>query len=79
MLIVEAISLGLLSIPSAFATFSILVAVIYCVGIGLTVIYTYYAIRQVKLAFPSVYHYSDAKTLLICRFRYGLFSSMFLL
>jgi hypothetical protein len=79
MLIVEAIALGSLSIPSAFATLGMLAGVICCVGIGLIAIYTSYIIGQVKLAFPSVHHYGDAGTLMMGRFGYELFSTMFLI
>jgi hypothetical protein len=79
MLIVEAIALGSLSIPSAFATLGMICGVICCVGIGLIAIYTSYIIGQVKLAFPSVHHYGDVGTLLMGRFGYELFIVMFLL
>ena len=79
MLIVEAIALGSLSIPSAFATLGMIAGVICCIGIGFIAIYTSYVIGQVKLAFPSVHHYGDAGTLMMGRFGYELFSGMFLL
>ncbi|KAJ5316824.1 N amino acid transport system protein [Penicillium antarcticum] len=79
MLIVEAIALGSLSIPSAFATLGMIAGVICCVGVGLIAIYTSYMIGQVKLANPSVHHYGDAGTLMMGRFGYELFTIMFLL
>jgi hypothetical protein len=79
MLVVEAIALGALSIPSAFATLGMIAGVICCIGIGLIAVYTSYVIGQVKLAFPFIHHYGDAGTLMMGRFGYELFSAMFLL
>ncbi|CAG8377721.1 unnamed protein product [Penicillium salamii] len=79
MLIVEAIALGSLSIPSAFATLGMVAGIICCVFIGIIAMYASYVIGQVKLAFPSVRHYGDAGTLLMGRFGYELFFTMFLL
>ncbi|CAG8939357.1 unnamed protein product [Penicillium salamii] len=79
MLIVEAIALGSLSIPSAFATLGMVAGIICCVFIGVIAMYASYVIGQVKLAFPSVRHYGDAGTLLMGRFGYELFFAMFLL
>ncbi|KAL5362542.1 transmembrane amino acid transporter protein-domain-containing protein [Aspergillus floccosus] len=79
MLVVQAIALGSLSIPSAFATLGMVVGVVCVVGIGLMAIYTSYIIGQVKLAFPSVRHYGDAGTLLMGRFGYELLSAVFVI
>ncbi|KAF7591430.1 hypothetical protein BBP40_001591 [Aspergillus hancockii] len=79
MLIVEAIGLGALSIPSAFATLGMVAGVICCVGIGLIAIYTSYVIGQVKLAFPAVRHYGDAGGLLMGRVGSELFTFMLIL
>ncbi|PWZ02997.1 hypothetical protein BCV70DRAFT_9356 [Testicularia cyperi] len=78
-LIVEAIALGALSIPSAFATLGMVAGVIVCVGIGLIAIYTSYIVGQVKLKFPQVSHYADAGYLLMGRFGYELIGAMFAL
>lgn len=78
-LIVEAIALGSLSMPSAFATLGMVAGVITCVGIGLVAIYTSYVVGQVKLAYPQVSHYADAGRLLMGRFGYELVSVMFVL
>lgn len=59
-LIVEAIALGSLSIPSTFATLGMVAGVICCVGLGLIAIYTSYIIGQVKLAYPEIANYADA-------------------
>ncbi|KAE8353451.1 transmembrane amino acid transporter protein-domain-containing protein [Aspergillus coremiiformis] len=79
MLIVEAIGLGALSIPSAFATLGMVAGVICCVGIGLIAIYTSYVIGQVKIAFPAVRHYGDAGGLLMGRLGNELFTAMLIL
>lgn len=78
-LIVEAIALGSLSIPSAFATLGMVAGVICCVGIGLIAIYTSYVVGQVKLKFPEVAHYADAGRLLMGKFGYELIGAMFTL
>jgi hypothetical protein len=67
-MIVEAIALGSLSIPSAFATLGLVPGVIITVGLGLIAIYTSYLIGQVKLKFPEVAHYADAVGLIWGRF-----------
>lgn len=78
-LIVEAIALGALSIPSAFATLGMVAGVIVCVGIGLIAIYTSYIVGQVKIKFPQVSHYADAGQLMMGRFGYELVGAMFAL
>ena len=59
-LIVEAIALGSLSIPSVFATVGMVAGVLLCVGLGLIAIYTSYLVGQVKLKHPEIEHYADA-------------------
>ncbi|KAK7753829.1 hypothetical protein SLS62_004195 [Diatrype stigma] len=78
-LIVEAIALGSLSMPAAFATLGMVAGVICSVGIGLVAIYTSYVVGQVKLAYPEVSHYADAGRLLMGKFGYELVSVMFVL
>ena len=78
-LIVEAIALGSLSIPSAFATLGMVAGVIMCVGIGFLAIYTSYVVGQVKMRYPHVNHYSDAVQLIWGRFGYELVGVMFAL
>ncbi|KAJ5138218.1 uncharacterized protein N7515_003066 [Penicillium bovifimosum] len=73
-LIVEAIALGSLSIPSTFATLGMVPGVICCVGIGLIAIYTSYLVGMVKLAFPEVANYADAGRLLGRRLGCGRFA-----
>lgn len=78
-LIVEAIALGALSIPSAFATLGMVAGVIICIGIGIIAIYTSYIVGQVKIKFPQVSHYADAGQLMMGRFGYELIGAMFVL
>ncbi|USW48331.1 Putative amino acid transporter, transmembrane domain-containing protein [Septoria linicola] len=78
-LIVEAIALGSLSVPSAFATLGMIPGVIMTVGLGLVAIYTSYVVGQVKLLHPHISHYADAVRLIWGRFGYELTSVMFVL
>lgn len=78
-LIVEAIALGSLSIPSAFASVGMVAGVIMSVGLGLIAIYTSYVVGQVKLKYPHVEHYADAVGLIWGRFGYELTAIMFIL
>ncbi|KAJ5261020.1 hypothetical protein N7478_011615 [Penicillium angulare] len=75
-LIVEAIALGSLSIPSTFAKLGMVAGVICCVGVGLIAIYTSYIVGQVKLLFPEVANYADAGRLMWGRFGYELINFM---
>ncbi|KAI7221023.1 N amino acid transport system protein [Hortaea werneckii] len=76
-LIVEAIALGALSLPSAFATLGMVAGVILTVGMGLVAIYTSHVIGQVKLRHPHIEHYADAVRLIWGRFGYELVGAMF--
>lgn len=76
-LIVEAIALGALSLPSAFATLGMVAGVILTVGMGLVAIYTSHVIGQVKLKYPHVEHYADAVRLIWGKFGYELTGAMF--
>lgn len=78
-LIVEAIALGTLSMPSAFATLGMIAGVIISVGVGLVAIYTSYIIGQVKLAYPFIANYADAGGVMMGRFGYELVYWMLLL
>ncbi|KAK5138476.1 hypothetical protein LTR08_000062 [Meristemomyces frigidus] len=78
-LIVEAIALGALSIPSAFATLGMVAGVILSIGLGLVAIYTSYVVGQVKMLYPEVEHYADAVGLIWGRFGYELCGAMFAL
>lgn len=78
-LIVEAIALGSLSVPSAFAKLGMVAGVILTVGLGFVAIYTSYVVGQVKMRYPHVAHYSDAVQLIWGRFGYELTGAMFAL
>ncbi|EGR49667.1 hypothetical protein MKX07_000488 [Trichoderma sp. CBMAI-0711] len=76
-LIVEAIALGSLSLPSAFATLGMVAGTICSVGLGLLAIYTSDLVGMVKLKFPEVAHYADAARLVAGKFGYELVGFMF--
>lgn len=76
-LIVEAIALGSLSLPAAFATLGMVAGVILCVSLGLIAIYTSYIVGQVKLKYPHVSHYADAGRLLGGKIGYEVVGVMF--
>ncbi|KAI1389116.1 transmembrane amino acid transporter protein-domain-containing protein [Hypoxylon trugodes] len=78
-LIVEAIALGSLSMPAAFASLGMVAGVILSVFLGLIAIYTSYVVGQVKLKFPEVQHYADAGRLIMGKFGYELVGAMFVL
>ncbi|GFP55800.1 hypothetical protein ACSS6W_008788 [Trichoderma asperelloides] len=78
-LIVEAIALGSLSLPSAFATLGMVAGVICSVGLGFLAIYTSDLVGMVKIKFPEVAHYADAGRLVAGRFGYELVGAMFAL
>ncbi|KAK1072619.1 hypothetical protein LTR12_012541 [Friedmanniomyces endolithicus] len=76
-LIVEAIALGSLSIPGAFAVLGMAPGVILSIGLGLVAIYTSYVVGQVKMRHPHVAHYADAVQLIWGKFGYELAGAMF--
>lgn len=78
-LIVEAIALGSLSVPSAFASLGMVAGVIICIGLGLIAIYSSYVVGQVKLRYPHISHYADAGQMLMGRFGYELVGAMFVI
>jgi hypothetical protein len=78
-LIVEAIALGSLSVPAAFAKLGMVAGVITTIGLGLIAIYTSYIVGQVKLKFPEVKHYADAGRLMGGRIGYEIVGVMFAL
>ncbi|KAK1971598.1 transmembrane amino acid transporter [Colletotrichum sublineola] len=78
-LIVEAIALGSLSLPAAFATLGMVAGVILSLGLGLIAIYTSDVVGQVKIKFPHVSHYADAGQLMFGRWGYEIIGAMFAL
>ncbi|XEV01513.1 hypothetical protein FSHL1_006800 [Fusarium sambucinum] len=77
-LIVQAIALGSLSLPGAFATLGMVAGVISCIGIGLIAMYASYMVGLVKLKYPDIDHYVDAGRLLMGGFGDKLFAVVFL-
>ncbi|KAF5013018.1 hypothetical protein FDECE_965 [Fusarium decemcellulare] len=75
-LIVQAIALGSLSIPAAFATLGMVAGVICSIGIGLIAIYTSYIVGQVKVTYPHVEHYPAAGGLMFGRWGAEAFGAM---
>ncbi|KAM0723402.1 hypothetical protein Q7P37_000388 [Cladosporium fusiforme] len=76
-LIVKAIALGALSMPSAFANLGMVAGILLTVGIGFIAIYTSYVVGQVAVKYPHVKHYADAVRLIWGRFGYELCGFMF--
>ncbi|KAJ3531669.1 hypothetical protein NM208_g8778 [Fusarium decemcellulare] len=76
-LIVQAIALGSLSLPGAFATLGMVPGVIACVGVGLIAMYASYMIGLVKLKYPHIDHYVDAGRLLAGGFGDKVFAVIF--
>ncbi|KAJ5675769.1 hypothetical protein N7462_008666 [Penicillium macrosclerotiorum] len=75
--IVEAIALGSLSLPYAFASLGMVAGVILTVGIGFVAMYAGYNIGQVKLRYPQVAHYADVGNLLFGKFGSKIFVGSF--
>jgi hypothetical protein len=76
---VEAIALGSLGLPRAFATLGMVAGVFLSIGIGLVAMYAAYNIGQVKLKFPQVSHYADVGSLLFGPFGSSVFIGAFVL
>jgi hypothetical protein len=74
---VEAIALGSLGLPRAFATLGMIAGVFLSIGIGLVAMYAAYNIGQVKLKFPQVSHYADVGSLLFGPFGSSVFIGAF--
>jgi len=78
-LIVEAIALGSLSLPQAFAALGMVAGVICSIGLGIIAVYASYVVGQLKLMFPQISHYADAGKLMFGRIGYEIFGFMFTL
>ncbi|CAI7626177.1 unnamed protein product, partial [Penicillium pancosmium] len=76
-LIVNAVALGSLGIPSAFASLGMVAGIILCLALGLIAIYTSYVLGMVVLKYPQVCHYADVGRLLLGQIGYGIFSTAF--
>lgn len=64
-LIVEAVALGSLGLPAAFANLGMIAGVLMTIGVGIAAMYASYIIGQVKLKFPDIEHYADIGRLLL--------------
>ncbi|KAK5661214.1 hypothetical protein OQA88_11105 [Cercophora sp. LCS_1] len=78
-LIVEAIALGSLSLPHAFAVLGMVPGVMCSVFIGMIAVYTSFVVGQMKLKYPEIAHYSDAGRLMFGKYGYEIFAFMFVL
>jgi len=78
-LIVEAIALGSLSLPAAFAALGMVAGVICSIGLGIAAVYSSYVVGQVKLKYPEISHYADAGRLMFGKIGYEIFGFMFTL
>ncbi|KPM38587.1 N amino acid transport system protein [Neonectria ditissima] len=76
-LIVEAIALGSLSLPAAFAILGMVPGVLMCVLLGLAAMQASYTIGAVKLKYPHARHYVEIGRLMMGSFGYHLFSVAF--
>ncbi|KAJ5935456.1 hypothetical protein N7466_005003 [Penicillium verhagenii] len=75
--IVEAIALGSLGLPSAFAALGMVPGIILTVSIGLVAMYAGYIIGQVKLAYPEIAHYADVGHLIMGKWGSKIFVGSF--
>ncbi|KAJ6171738.1 hypothetical protein N7470_000805 [Penicillium chermesinum] len=75
--IVEAIALGALGLPSAFATLGMFAGIVLTVGMGLIAMYAAYNVGQVKFRYPEVKHYADVGRLLMGGFGANIFVGSF--
>ena len=77
-LFVEAIALGSLSLPAAFATLGMVAGVICAVGIGFIATYASYEIGAVKLKHPEIENYGDIGRLLLGEWGFWLVTLSFM-
>ncbi|KAK7181286.1 hypothetical protein DPSP01_007343 [Paraphaeosphaeria sporulosa] len=77
--IVEAIALGALSLPQAYATLGMFPGVFLTITLGCISIFTSYLVGQVKLKYPEVASYADAGRLLLGRVGYEIFGAALVL
>lgn len=75
-LIVEAVALGSLSMPAAYATLGMVPGIILTVIMGLIAIFTAYIIGAVKLKYPWISHYHEAVGLIWGKFGQELSGTM---
>lgn len=75
--IVEAIALGSLGLPSAFASLGMVAGLILTVALGFVAIYAGYNIGQTKLKYPQIGHYADVGQLLFGKWGSKIFIGCF--
>ncbi|CAI7592717.1 hypothetical protein N7533_007757 [Penicillium manginii] len=75
--IVEAIALGSLGLPSAFAALGMVAGLILTVALGFVAIYAGYNIGQTKLKYPQIGHYADVGHLLFGKWGSKIFIGCF--
>ncbi|KAJ5174375.1 uncharacterized protein N7482_000252 [Penicillium canariense] len=78
-LIVEAIALGSLSLPAAFATLGMVAGVICSVVIGLIATYASFIVGAVKIKYPQVENYGDIGRLLLGEAGFWIITAVFVL
>ncbi|KAF4466458.1 n amino acid transport system [Fusarium albosuccineum] len=78
-LIVEAIGLGVFSLPGAFRTLGVVAGTFCCVFLGFVAIYTGWIVGKIKVAYPSVNHYGDIGGLLGGRWGEEIIGFMYVL
>jgi amino acid permease len=66
-MIAETISLGILSLPSVFATIGMVPGVVLTVGLGAIATYTGYVFWQFKMSYPHVHNIADVGEVLAGR------------
>lgn len=77
-LFVEAIALGSLSLPAAFATLGMVAGIICTVGIGFIATYASYEVGAVKLKYPEINNYGDIGRLLLGEWGFWLVTLSFM-
>lgn len=77
-LIVEAIALGTLGMPQAFASMGMALGVVVSIILGLLATYTALVIGEVKCKFPGIQHYADAVGLIFGDLGYWISTFMFI-
>ncbi|KAF4983381.1 hypothetical protein FDECE_17308, partial [Fusarium decemcellulare] len=76
-LIVQAIALGALSLPKAFASLGMVLGVILCIAVGFIALYGSVMIGRVQIMYPHVSHYADLGRLMFGPFGSKLLSVFF--
>ncbi|RAK94301.1 amino acid transporter [Aspergillus costaricaensis CBS 115574] len=68
LMVAENVSIGILSLPSAFATLGFVPALVILIGISAISWYTAYILCQFKLRYPQVHSMGDAGEIIMGRF-----------